>query len=355
VPEGSTIPTGNVLMTVENTCAKCYWLTNFMETLLVQVWYPSTVATISREMKKVIYAALKKSGDVGLIDFKLHDFGCRGVSSMESALIGGMAHLINFKGTDTVPGLVGARRYYDEECAGFSIPAAEHSTITSWGRTGEYEAFSNMLAQYPTGLVAVVSDSFNIYDACSVLWGTRLKDSVMGRDGTLVVRPDSGTPHEVVPKILDILGSKFGYTVNSKFFKVLDPHIRVIQGDGIEPQNQTIERIYQAMFQHGWSADNIAFGSGGGLLQKMNRDTQKYAFKCSSIVRDGKEVDVYKQPVDAGWKASKMGRLMLYNGLEGYETTRFKEGLRDELQLVFENGTIMRNFKFKEIRDRVCV
>lgn len=354
VPEGSIIPTGNVLMTVENTCDACYWLTNFFETLLVQVWYPTTVATISKEMKNVITAALEKSGDPGLVDFKLHDFGCRGVSSMETALIGGMAHLVNFKGTDTVPGLIGAKRYYDEECAGFSIPAAEHSTITSWGQTGEYEAYKNMLDQYPSGLVAVVSDSYNIYDACSVLWGSRLREQVLGRDGCLIVRPDSGIPHEVVPKVLDILGEKFGYTVNQKFFKVLDPHVRVIQGDGIEPSNQAIEKIYQACMQAGWSADNVAFGSGGGLLQKMNRDTQKFAFKCSSIVRGGNEVDVFKQPVGASWKASKKGRLMLTHYDGEYMTRKYDPTLKDALVLVYENGQLKRNWKFKEVRDRVC-
>ena len=122
-------------MTIENTDPNVYWLTNYLETLLVQVWYMSTVATQSREMKKIILSALKKTGDPRLVDFKLHDFGFRGVSSVESAATGGMAHLINFRGTDTVPGAIYARHYYGEHMAGFSIPAAEHSTITSWDRS----------------------------------------------------------------------------------------------------------------------------------------------------------------------------------------------------------------------------
>ena len=352
VPEGTVVPTGNVLMTVENTCPQCYWLTNFFETLLVQTWYPSTVCGVSREMKRVILDALNKTGDPALVNFKLHDFGCRGVSSMESARIGGMAHLVNFMGTDTVPGLVGARRYYNESMAGFSIPAAEHSTITAWGRSGEREAFENMLVQYPTGLVAVVSDSYNIFDACSVLWGTVLRDKVLGRDGTLVVRPDSGVPHIVVPQILDILGEKFGFTTNSKFYKVLDPHIRVIQGDGIDYEET--KRILGAMMEKGWSADNVAFGMGGGLLQKLDRDTQKYAFKCSSIIRDGKEVDVYKQPVGASWKASKKGRLGLIKWSNGSYVT-MSDSKFNLLQTVYENGVLLKDQSFVDVRKRAAL
>lgn len=166
-PEGTVVNSSNVLMTVENTDDESYWLTNYLETMLVQVWYPSTVATQSREMKKVITHYLTATGDPSLVDFKLHDFGFRGVTCPEQAAIGGAAHLINFRGTDTIPGVVMANAFYHEDMAGFSIPAAEHSTITSWGRDHEVEACRNMLEQYPTGLVATVSLSFS---SCGVDW-----------------------------------------------------------------------------------------------------------------------------------------------------------------------------------------
>jgi nicotinamide phosphoribosyltransferase len=200
VPEGTVVPESNVLMTIENTDPAVYWLTNWLETLLVQVWYPSTVATQSRAMKRVILDALKRTGDPSLIPFKLHDFGFRGVTCPEQAALGGAAHLVNFQGTDTVAGLLLAREIYDCEMAGFSIPAAEHSTITSWGEQHEVDAMRNMLVQYPTGLVACVSDSFDIFRACSEYWGKLLKTEVLARDGTLVVRPDSGDPPPVVVK-----------------------------------------------------------------------------------------------------------------------------------------------------------
>src|SRR5262249_50197741 len=187
---------------------------------------------LSHAIRKVTLASLQRSGDPALIDFKLHDFGYRGVSSEETAGIGAAAHLINFKGTDTVAGIRMLQKFYQStEMEGFSIPAAEHSTITAWGRENEAQAYDNMLTQFPEGLVAVVSDSYNVYEACENLWGGSLRDKVLQRQGTLVVRPDSGKPREVVLKVLEILGSKFGYETNAKGYRVLNPKIRVIQGD----------------------------------------------------------------------------------------------------------------------------
>lgn len=357
VPEGSVVGTHNVLMTIENTDPECYWLTNYLETLLVQVWYPCTVATLSREMKKMILQFLKETGDPAGISFKLHDFGFRGVSSVESAMIGGMSHLVNFMGTDTVAALCGALKYYKAGIAGFSIPAAEHSTITSWGKEHEVDAFKNMLDQFPKGLVAVVSDSYDIYNACANIWGKQLKDQVLGREGCLVVRPDSGNPPDVVCDILGLLGEAFGYTTNAKGYKVLDPHIRVIQGDGVD--YDMCHKILSKMKMLGWSADNIAFGMGGGLLQKLHRDTQKFAFKCSSVVVDGQERDVYKQPVTDMGKSSKAGRLKLLKHTLTDEWTTVPEEryptLENQLVEVFRDGEILKEYTFKEVRARAEV
>ena len=355
VPEGTIVPESNVLMTVENTDDEAYWLTNWLETLLVQVWYPSTVATQSRAMKQVLLRFLRETGDPNLINFKLHDFGFRGVTCPEQAALGGAAHLVNFQGTDTIPGLLLARQFYGCEMAGFSIPAAEHSTITSWGEEHELDAMRNMLTQYPTGLVACVSDSFDIFRACSDYWGRELKDSVLARDGVLVVRPDSGDPPTVVVEVLRRLGEAFGTTTNSLGFKLLHPKVRVIQGDGID--FTMLGRILSAVKDAGWSADNIAFGSGGGLLQKLNRDTQRFAFKCSSIVVGDEVRDVFKRPVTDGGKKSKAGRLKLIRGGDGQlQTVRESEmlGQPNLLQTVFENGDVLRSDSFTEIRVRAA-
>lgn len=353
VPEGLTVPTGNVLMTIENTDPELPWLTNYLETMLVQVWYPTTVATQSRAMRGQILSALEKSGDPAGIGFKLHDFGYRGSTSQESAAIGGAAHLVNFLGTDTFAAVKLLRDYYHEPMAGFSIPAAEHSTITSWGRDHERDAFANMLTQYPKGLVAVVSDSYDIWNACKNLWGRELREQVLERDGTLVVRPDSGPLPYTVVEVVDSLAHAFGSSVNSKGYRVLDPHVRVIQGDGITATS--LPMILEALMSAGYSADNLAFGSGGGLLQQVDRDTQRFAFKCAAVTVDGVDRDVSKDPVTDPGKRSKAGRMKLIRTDNGYKTVRLSEPGDDVLELVFENGMVTRDEKLANIRTRALL
>lgn len=331
VPEGLFVPVGNALLTVENSDPAVPWLTNYFETAMYP-WYPYTVATLSNHCRQIILKSLEQTGDPALIDTRLHDFGYRGTTDPFvgwQAAVGGLAHLVNFKGTDNVPALWAARRYYGgltgagglPPIAGISIPAAEHSTITSWGREHELDAYRNMLEQFPTGYMAVVSDSYDIYNACEKIWGETLRDQVTGRDGVLVIRPDSGNPPEVVRKCLEILGHKFGKTPNQKGYRVLHPKVRLIQGDGVDPAS--IDQILAVMGINGWSADNIAFGMGGALLQKVNRDTMRFAFKCMSVVIDGVEHDVWKDPITDKGKRSKAGNLTLVGTLDGrYATAR---------------------------------
>lgn len=364
VPEGSVVPVKNVLATIENTDPNVPWLTTWLETsLLRSIWYPTTVATQSWHIKQVILNALEVTGDPSLIDFKLHDFGARGVSSLESAGIGGAAHLVNFLGTDTLSGLLFAREFYNAGVAGFSIPAAEHSTITSWGRDGEVDAYENMLRQFakPGSVLAVVSDSYDIYNAVENLWGDKLRQKVIDSGATLVIRPDSGDPVEVNLRLVSRLAQKFGYTTNSKGFKVLN-HVRLIQGDGVN--ELAIRSILGAFTSLGWSADNIAFGMGGGLLQQVDRDTQKFAMKCSaigiqhSVAGDQHDPiiwrDIQKDPITDSGKKSKAGRVDLYqdfnkqyfSGLEGFGTSA--------LQTVFKDGKLVAESSFEDIRARAA-
>lgn len=356
VPEGTMVPTGQVMMTVENTDPDYFWLTNYVESLLVQVWYPCSVATRSREIKATILEALTGSGTPDSIDFRLHDFGFRGSTSSESAAIGGLAHLVNFKGTDTLPALMLARAAYAEPMAGFSVPAAEHSTITSWGREHEADAYRNMLTQYRTGLVAVVSDSYDVYRACRDLWGGELRDAVLERDGIVVVRPDSGHPPEVVCNILRILGDAFGIYVNDKGYKVLHPKVRVIQGDGID--HAMVRLVLDRMEDDGWSADNITFGSGGGLLQKdLTRDTHRFAFKASAIDIDGAWRPVHKEPITDMSKRSKPGRLALVKTDHGFETVLADalDGRDNLLRVVFDNGVMPNVQTLRDVRRRASI
>jgi len=379
VPEGECVPVKNVLLTIENTDPKCYWLPNYLETVLVQLWYPCTVATSSREQKKILKNWLIKTGsDLNSLPFKLHDFGYRGVSSVETASIGSMSHLVNFQGTDTMAGIKTISQIYNykDKMAGFSIPASEHSTMTSWGQHNELNAYSNMLKQYPKGLVACVSDSWDVFKACKYIWGDKLRHEILNRQGTLVVRPDSGDPVETVCRVLDILGGvedpNFGFGQHLEFtttgHKLLPKNIRIIQGDGIDIES--IEKILCAAAQRGWAADNLAFGSGGALLQKLNRDTLKFAFKCSYVIVDGEGREVFKDPITDPGKKSKKGRLRLQKKIHSdhieYETLPEDElctSINDSvvkvqeniLAEVFRDGNLLVDWNFDEIRSRASI
>ena len=237
---------------------------------------------------------------------------------------------------------------------GFSIPATEHSIICSFGRDNEVEACRNYLKQYPTGLIACVSDTYDIYNCCENIWGGVLKDEVMKRDGKLVIRPDSGDFFEVIPKVLDILWNKFGGTVNSKGYRVLDPHIGVIQGDGME--QSTINALYNHIVELGWSADNLTVGSGGGLLVKnIDRDTCKFAFKACAAKVNGQWIDIFKDPITDTGKRSKKGKLKLVKVDGQYKTVQLYEyiNLEDELVTVFENGEIKKEYSLDEIKKNI--
>ncbi len=703
VPEGSVIPINNVMMTVVNTDPNCYWLTNHLETLLCQVWYPSTVATLSRSVKDVFKKYLNETSDFGEefpgLNFMLHDFGMRGVSSMESAALGGAGHLINFLGTDTVIAMEMIEQYYGGFETGFSVPACyddkteiltengfvlftelkkgikvaqynedgtisfvypteyfndryigkmvtfksnghkyfdavvtpnhkmvrklkrndsvdmfeagdlkknfssknraiisgvaigdkeftaldklriafqadgsfssrkdsytgentgtipirfslkkkrkydklidilkelhysysdnkydngyysiriqvpkdidmykdfswinlsdlskdyclkfidelqywdgslknnciiysstvklnidivqsiaslcgkkvqissyvdkridcnrkiiysatisdkmvidgsrstrnfidydgrvycvtvpshmlvtrrnnsvlicgntEHSVMTAKGEDGEKEVINQLLESYPTGIISVVSDSYDIYRCVDQYYGVDFKEYILAREGKFVVRPDSGDPVKVVcgnlnsdgntledEGLLNILWRRFGGTINSKGYKVLHPKVGLIWGDGIDIDG--ITSILEAAKQIGFSAENLVFGMGGGLLQKINRDTQRFAFKSSAQMRDGVWYDVYKDPIEGG-KSSKRGQLVLVKDDDGnYQTLRETEEvsfnlchnseggheepyvLENEMKTVFINGEIVKEYNFSEVME----
>lgn len=356
IPEGTITKTGTVLMTIENTDPHCAWLVNYTETLLMKVWGSVTVATQSFHIALGIKGALERTGDVGGLMFKCHDFGYRGVFTEEQAGIAGGAHLLSFMGTDTLAGIRFLKHYYGAGMTGFSIPATEHSIICSFGgRENERGAFENLLEKYPKGLIACVSDTYDIYNACESLWGGEFRERILSRDGTLVIRPDSGDYFEVVPKCLDILWDKFGGTVNEKGFKVLDSHVRMIQGDGMD--HDSILALYAKLEELGWSADNLAVGSGGGLLQKVNRDTLKFAIKCSAVLVRGDWVDVFKDPITDSGKQSKRGRyktVQKAGEIFSVPITYDAPGAIDLMETVFEDGEAKRTYSYDEIKHRMA-
>jgi len=371
IPEGLVVPTGNVLLTIESAHddPACAWVVNWLETMLVRLWYPSTIAISSRESKKTLMHFLELTAEdpEAEIGFKLHDFGARGVTSLEQSRLGGAAHLLSFLGSDTVEGVRLARHHYDCEMAGFSIPATEHSTMTLWGESGEEAAMQRYVRKYllerqsPPGvpkLAACVSDSYDIFRAVRDYWcSPKMLELLESSGGTLVIRPDSGDPLEVLPRIFAILEEKVGMAKNRKGYKVLPPYLRLIQGDGVDRASMTA--ILEELTRRGISASNIAFGSGGGLLQKVNRDTQKFAFKCCHAVVNGREVDVRKNPITDPGKQSKAGRLDLIRVSNGYETVvlgaQATAHPKSVMQTVFECGEIRLRTSFDACRQRMAL
>ena len=357
VPEGTNVPIHNILMSCTNTDPELPWLVGWFETMLMRVWYPTTVCTQSHAIREIIKEALDKTSDRAAeeLPFKLHDFGSRGVSSRESAGLGGLAHLVNFQGSDTLEALRVARNHYGADIAGYSIPAAEHSTITSWGKEHEVEAYRNMVRTFgkPGGIYAVVSDSYDLKHAINVHWGETLKKEVIESGATLVVRPDSGDPPAMVRLAVKALAAKYGITVNRKGYQVLN-HVRVIQGDGIN--EDTIRQILQNLLIDGFSAENVAFGMGGALLQKVDRDTQRFAYKASAGLIDGAYRGIYKDPVTDPGKRSKDGVLDLVLE-DGRMTTRayytFDTDFPGSLmRTVFKDGELTVRDTLDDIRAR---
>lgn len=368
VPEGTVVPVSNALLTIESVDDElCPWIVSWLETMLVRLWYPSTIATTSRESRLILREYLERTSDApdAEIGFKLHDFGARGVATLEQSRLGGAAHLLSFFGSDTVEGIRLAQHYYDGGMAGFSIPATEHSTMTMWGEAGEEDAMESYVRKYlverqvPAGmpkLAACVSDSYDVFRAVRDYWcGPRILPLIRASGGTLVIRPDSGDPVSVLTRLFEILESKVGMTVNSKGYKVLPPYFRIIQGDGID--RESMKHILSALMERRISASNIAFGSGGGLLQKVDRDTQKWAFKCCHASVGGREVDVRKNPVTDEGKRSKGGRLDLIHTKDGFETVALAASEvahpDSAMNTVYEFGDITYHNTFQACRERM--
>ena len=372
VPEGLIVPISNVLIVVRSPRdPKCAWITNWLETELSRLWYPSTVVIGSREVKKVWKQYLDLSSDTPEeIVFKHHDFGSRGVTCREQAMIGGAGHLMaGFLGSDTVAGVALLNHYYDEEMAGFSIPATEHSTMTIFGEENEEETVVRWVTktlierEVPPGvpkLTACVGDSWDIFRFIRTVCKPRIRELVKGSGGTLVCRPDSGEPVETLLKVFRIFEECLPageITVNKKGYKVLPPYFRIIWGDGIN--RRSMKAILAAITGHGWSASNLAFGSGGGLLMDFNRDTQKFAFKLSAAIVGGKMRMVSKNPVTDRGKRSKEGRLDLIRTPDGYRTIVLADDVDAHpdsvLVTYYDMGDITYHTTLKEVRERTAV
>ncbi|KAF9345230.1 hypothetical protein BGX26_003381, partial [Mortierella sp. AD094] len=319
-------------------------LVTYLETLLTMIWYPSTVATLSRRSRDLIQAAYDKSvnpDSFWSLESRLHDFGFRACTGVEQSVLGGTAHLLNFTGTDTL-----SAAYYAQfelnagEPVANSIPASEHSVMTSF-RT-EKEAMEAMIQNFGEGVFACVMDSYDYQRALDTVLPA-VASFKLEKGGFLVLRPDSGDAVDSVLAGLRAAEKVFGYDVNQKGYKVIRG-CGVIQGDGIN--YETLRRILDAVLEAGYAAQNCAFGMGGGLLQKINRDTMSFATKLSHIIyADGSKRDVMKHPKSDSDKISLPGILDVVRNEQGIPTVypRAENGVPHKdnvLQIVYDHGKV---------------
>jgi len=310
IPEGTRVASSTPILSVLCDDPNVFWLASYIETSLQRgIWYPTTIASNDYDSYMKLKSLYDISSDnIAMIDFSLHSFASRGVSSRETAEIGGLAHLIYFKGTDDVVALKAARDYYNCEMPGFSVVATEHSIQCSYGQDNQAAYLDKVLDVYakPNVIVSVVMDGYDIFREVDLLCTQHFIDRIKNSGCKFVVRPDSGDMFEIVPAILHKLEKGYGFTVNSKGKKVLN-NVGVIQGDGIN--HITMPQLAQTVVDHGFSPENVIYGSGGGLLQQVNRDTFKFAQKTSAIRIGDKWINTVKNPITDAGKVSKGGLL----------------------------------------------
>ncbi len=371
--EGTPCPMKVPVLSLRATQKSCYWLTNWVESLMSSIiWQPCTSATIAHEFRKLLDKHAKKTGmPKEFVQWQGHDFSFRGMSSLESAILSGMGHLLSFTGTDTVPAIPALEKYYganvETELVGGSVPATEHAVMASFGKVDEIETFRHLITKvYPEGIVSIVSDTWDLWKVLTE-YLPALKDIIMSRNGKVVIRPDSGDPVLIIcgdpnssnPKIrkgvIELLWDAFGGSVNDQGYKVLDPHIGAIYGDSINLARA--DEIGNLLAAKGF-ASQVVYGIGSFSYQYNTRDTFGTAMKATRVIVNGECRNIFKDPVtDDGMKKSATGLLMVTreNGkLVLHEKVTDAQELTGELQTVFLNGEMKRLETLQGIRDRLA-
>lgn len=372
LPEGTVVRPGVVVLQVTSDVMPEI-VADIETSLLRAIWYPSTVATLSRAIKKTIKRYYDLTSELDINDpmtlaCALNDFGARGCSSGETAALGGLAHAVNFLGSDTIESIDAAVTYYNHDLDTdgpviISVPATEHSVTTMNGEDGECAFVGRVIDTFTDmgfPIISIVADSYDLDRFVSEYIGTAYKDKIEARDGWIVVRPDSGEPTEIVPHVLKLLDEKFGSTYNSKGYKVLNPKVRVIQGDGVNLWS--IRDILAAVMYAGFSAENIVFGMGGQLLQAPMRDDFSWAMKTNEIVINGEYIDVQKKPKTDMKKSSKGGRQAVVHNGEHLVSVKYRDlvnashGTKNYLEWVWDTGKFVKSeITFKEVRANAAI
>jgi len=377
IEEGTLVPMKVPVLTIYNTLPEFYWVTNYLETIISNLlWKPMTSATIAHTYRNVLrkWQELTDVEKSWFIDWQGHDFSMRGMDSVEATIASGLGHLTSFNGTDSLPAIYGARKFYGEkEFVGGSVNATEHSVMCAGSKDDEVGTFRRLLETYPTGILSVVSDTWDLWKVCTEHVVT-LKEEILARDGKLVIRPDSGDPVDILcgtrdsidrdwagtPEqkgVIELLWDVFGGTTNEQGYKVLDSHIGAIYGDSI-----TIERadeICKRLAAKGFASTNVVLGIGSFTYQYNTRDTFGFAMKATYVEIDGEGREIFKDPItDDGTKKSATGLLKVFKTiLEGdivlHDQVSWEEESEGILQTIYENGEFYNETTLTEIKNRL--
>lgn len=390
LPEGIETEPNVPHMTFVNTVSGFAWLTLYLETIISSLaWKPSTSATIALQYKRNLVEWVMKTDPASawLIPFLAHDFSARGLSPWDM-LSSGLGHASSFRGSDTIILIPAARYYYGEpenEVCINSVNASEHSVSTTCIFTmGESQMLKYFMDQFPTGILSVVSDTFDLWKLITEYLPEN-KEQIMSRDGKLVIRPDSGDPVDILcgeaftdmgqyvgkgtpeyiesvddtPQakgVIELLWDIFGGTVNEQGYKVLDPHIGAIYGDSINLERQL--EIYKRLEAKGFAATNIVLGVGSFTYQMNTRDTLGFAAKGAWFMTNGEAHNIYKDPVtDNGTKKSLKGLCAVHLNEDGSYSVQTECTEAEEkggvLQVIYENGRFENKTTLTQIRTRL--
>ena len=380
IEEGATVPMRVPVLTIYNTHPDFYWITNYLETVISNLlWKPMTSATISHAYRKLFTEwQLKTDAEKGwFVDWQAHDFSMRGMDSIDATISSGLGHLTSFSGSDSLPAIFGARKYYNE--TGFvsgSVNATEHSVMCAGSKDDEIGTFRRLLETYPTGILSVVSDTWDLWKVCTEHIVT-LKEEILARDGKLVIRPDSGDPVEIIcgkrwndeqnpydenvdaieKGVIELLWDVFGGTINEQGYKVLDPHIGAIYGDSITLDRA--EQIFQRLEAKGFASTNIVLGVGSFTYQYNTRDTFGFAMKATYVEVDGVGREIFKDPItDDGVKKSAKGLLRVAGAVEDNfyileDQCTWEDEKSGLLKTIYLNGQFENQTTLTEIRERL--
>lgn len=381
--EGVLVPMQTPVMTIVNTHPDFAWLTNYLETLIsCELWKLSTSATTAHNFRMTFERACHRTGgNPAFVDFQGHDFSMRGMSGVDDARKSGAAHLLSFLGTDTVPAIRWLMNYYgarfEDGLIGGSVAATEHSVACAsaavYGQeptssidpiaAGELMSLIRLLTiNYPKGIVSVVADSYDFWRFVSDLL-PRVRETVMLRDGKLVIRPDSGTPYLILcgdpsasseferKGLIECLWDIFGGTTNAKGFRELDSHIGAIYGDSIDWATQ--QAILEGLERKGFASTNVVLGLGSFTYQYVTRDTYGFVTKATHCIVNGQEIDIFKSPKTGSWKKSHRGRLCVNEDMTVRQECTAEGEADGLLRPVYKNSQLLRTTSLLEIRNRL--